>query len=374
MHLTVKITVFLVLALISAVATSPVAKGDHQKVVFLTSLNTKNVSAIFRRNYYQTYVQKLEERFRSEFERTQYVIEIVHDADQFDLWSVLHDPTNVAVFWLSHASLAGVSDPILRTHKMIDARGFDITPAFEKTHPNLRFLAVIGCFSQDILNSLPQISQDPKHPTRPYLRLFTFHDRVDAKKGLKQAILESKKILEIPEIRTGYRSPCPQTPGYRVRVDRTFALSTPLRQGKLDLSPIRPAGRLMMGQQILDAFPRNDPGGDTEIKFQTHEVFVPKITGSLPSLRIDVGENDSILKQKDLVARLDIGNLNLTLLGNRGADIHPWGLWQMPSGKAIGIFSRIFKPQPEKIEDLDLSAYEVQDSEFRCEPMPSYDS
>ncbi len=352
------------------------ASAAHQKVVLLTSVNTRGLKSFFGKSYFQNYVQNLEEKFRKQFEGTSYVIEMVHDADQFDLWSVLHDPTNVAVFWLSHASLSGASSnsfQLLSTHKIIDARGFDITPVFEKVHPNLRFLAVIGCFSADIMNSIPKVSHDPKHPDHPFLRLFTFHHKVDAKKGLDQAISASKKVLEIPEIRFGFNSPCSVVPGYRVRASRSFSVANRKGERQPSLGPIRPAARMMSGHHVLNVFPRAALNPDFKDQSQLHEFFLPKNEEVFSELRIDVGENSDIQLDKKKVAQLDVGKLDLSLVGDNGSVIEPWELWHMANGKPIGIFTHSFKPKIDQLKTADFSQYLVLGSEFRCEPMPSYE-
>jgi hypothetical protein len=258
----------------------------QQKIVLLTSVDTKTIPNLLSKSRAKTYIPKLAYLFQKEFESSKYIIEIVHEADQFDLWKVLHDPTNIAVFWLSHASLSEsevLGEQILRTHKILDSRGFDITPVFEQIHPNLRFLAVIGCFSSKILASLPEITDDLKVIDRPYLRLFTFHNKIEAKKGLRQAIAESKRVLDIPEIRLGFRLPCEKKKGYRVKVEREFSPDPGISY--------RPAGRVMMSTEVLDVFPEFNPDTIPQNRSQVHEIFVPSLSGKLPDIRIDVGTN-----------------------------------------------------------------------------------
>jgi hypothetical protein len=371
--------VFLLFIVAVASVLPPSALAAQQKVVLLTSVNTKGCSSCFGSSYYRTYVPKLEEQFRKQFEKTSYIIEILHDADQFQLWSVLHDPQNVAVFWLSHASWAGASGDnfgLLSTHRIIDAKGFDVTPVFEKIHPNLRFLAVIGCFSAEIMNQVGRVGIDPQHPAHsdhPLLRLFTFHDRVDAKKGLAQAIAASKKVLEIPEIRLGYTSQCPVTLGYRVRATRRFSVSGDPGKTPISLLPERPAARIMMDGQVVNAFPQASWTADTAYPVQVHEFILPKTEELLSDLRMDVGDNAEIQVDKARVSRLDVGQLELSLVASGEPEFKPWDLWRMTNGRPLGIFTHGFKPKGELLKTVDLSKYLVRGSEFRCDPMPSYE-
>ncbi len=343
------------------------AQADHQKVVLLTSLDTQSIRSLFRKTYFQTYVQNLEELFVRKFTGTQYVIEIVHRADQFHLWSALHDPKNVAIFWLSHASSSGgstASSQLLSNQRILDSQGFDVTPIFNKIHPNLRFLAVIGCFSQSILNQLPHLSQDPKHSDHPYLRLFTFNHKVDARIGLKKAIQESKRVLDIPEIRLGYSSPCPRVPGYRIRISRGFNPSL--------VDSRRLAGRVISGSDPIDVFPSPRQNEPNPSLVQVHDVFAPAQGEDLPSFRIDLGENNALYSDKKALSALELGDLEI-VLKNLGQSFSFWNRWQTPDGKPIGVFSHKYKLQTAHLKGLDLSAMQEQASEFRCEPMPSYD-
>lgn len=351
---------------------TPNAQADQQKIVLLTSINTRSLTSIFGKSYFKSYVPKLEEYFRRKFESSRYIIEIVNQADQFHLWSALHDPRNVAVFWISHASAgpsgAG-SQALISTHQVLDYHGFEVTPIFEKVHPNLRFLAVIGCFTESAVGKLPTTSEIDQTIDRPYLRVFTFNHKIEARKGLKQAIAQAKNILDIPEIRLGYPSQCTTDPGYQVQVTRYFNPAVP--------TAVRPAARIMMGPIALDAFPKSQTSSGENPSPQSHLVFLPKLKNSLPDLRLDVGDNGTLLNNRAATRVLDLGSLEIRLVQPSTTSLPPpetmpWNLWKARNGKPIGVFTRSYKPSHSAIGGLDLSKYESQGSEFDCLPMPPY--
>jgi hypothetical protein len=346
--------------------------ADQQKIVLLTSMSVKNIHPWFSFFSFKDYVQGLEESFIRQFSDSRYLVEIKHDADQFDLWNVLHDPRNVAVFWLSHAGAAeggALGENLISTHSVIDAHGFDLTPVFQKIHPNLRFLAVIGCFSKQVMDSLPHLSHDTKHPDHPYLRLFTFSHKVDAKRGLHLAMDESKKILEIPEIRLGYPAVCRNTQGYRAKVVRSFAHLEPGAEARV----IRPAARLMAQDQVLGVFPSVTDSDSYGVPAQTQEMVVYSSHGDLPHLRLDVGENSELLAPSSRPEILDIGKLNLSLFGQEGSSRDLWVLWSARNGTPIGYFSQSYTAQNSSGVVGVGSMSWVEQPEFSCEPMPAYE-
>lgn len=347
--------------------------ADQQKVVFITSLNTssiKNISTFFNKNYYQDYVEDLEEMFLDRFSKTNYKIEIISDADQFEVWHVLHDPRNIAVLWLSHAGFENSPIPgnLIKSSKIIDSKGYDITPVFEKIHPNLRFLAVIGCFSKNVMNNLPRQSHDPKHPDHPFLRLYTFSKKVDAKKGLETAISEAQRVLDIPEIRLGYNSSCPSRKGYKVNVTRHFQLSDDEGLRRFHTFPVHPAGRIMSENEIVGVFPKGFYNQST----QTESFFVPDRGEGLPMLRFDVGANSQFQTRLEPIQGLDIGILSFRLADDQVFGLDPWSLWRDHQGKAIGVTSNSYQPFKGGVE-IDVSPYLTEEPSFVCQPMPSYD-
>lgn len=107
-------------------------------VVFMSSIDLWNKGPFYNRAMFNNAEYELANSFRRFFENSFKVV-VKHKADQADVWNTLHDPSVVAFFWFSHANASSV----------FDHYGFDLLPAFQETHPNLKFLSLIGCDTQD---------------------------------------------------------------------------------------------------------------------------------------------------------------------------------------------------------------------------------
>lgn len=342
------------------------AFAQQQKITLLISLDPQKLcNSIFSCSK-KDYISALEDIFLKQFSKSHYEIEIHNFADQRDLWTALHDPQNVAVFWLSHAGAAknrrGEPSELMTVGQVSDASGFAVSPVFTKIHPNLRFLGVIGCNTTDTLK---------RFHFPPDLTVYANNKKVDAKRGLKSAIKKSLDTLQKAEIRAGYISECPdKQTGYSIRIQRFFSSN----------KSIRPAARVLAGENVLGVFPGVQ---NTGVIGQEQKFFVPQKEGdikSLPDLRIDVGTNAIFQADKTLMNMLDIGNLNFILTDNAKQDLRiwgPWDLWTAQSGIPIGLFLNIYKTNAIKLGGTlqqfgDLSRFQSEYSEFQCAPMPAY--
>lgn len=356
----------------------------QQKIVLMTSVVAEK-SPI--RSFFcsHSYLSKLEDKFRQQFKHTNYEVQVTHGADQYHLWKELHDPRNVAVFWLSHSGVAitggkeGQASGVMGFQKVSDIEGYDLAPVFQKIHPNLRFLAMIGCDSQSVIDRLEIGKSD-------LLRVIGFHGKIDAKKGLKQAMFEAKSVLSSPDVLAGYPPVCSRVPGYRVRAHRLFSEPSSYftePDQKTVFLPHRSA-RVMADGQIVAVFPKPRP----QEMNQVIEFFLPakKLGDSftVPGLRIDLGENAGLMMKPGISLHIDIGLMNAFVVreSDPSSFFQPWYVWASrgtardpkKEGTPIGIFSNSYFVNPEVRAEPDaLKDHLVSESEFDCNcSMPRY--
>lgn len=130
-----KSTLCLVLLFVSATA--------QARIVLLTSFENSREQ------------MRAERVFRKAFkQRPAEVVEVVHQADQWALYRVLKDLSVEGVFWISHGvsarSRQSVQGASLQP-KLLDYRGDNVAPVFSLLSPAIKFVAVIGCDSANIL-------------------------------------------------------------------------------------------------------------------------------------------------------------------------------------------------------------------------------
>jgi hypothetical protein len=205
-------------------------------VVLLTSLDiASSVPPIWRWRY-RNYNQKLEKEFRKHFAGKAFRLTVKHDADQHDLWRELRTPTNIAVFWVSHAAFAEGGAGAGGAAAIVDRDGFDVAPVLQDGHPGLKFLAVVGCSSTQVLDTIPGFTE---WTTKAGTRVASSDSKVDAKSGLKNALKESTEALSVAPSPL----PCPERAGipilaYRRAVTTAEGLSARLRAARVLLKGI----------------------------------------------------------------------------------------------------------------------------------------
>ncbi|MFG1493605.1 hypothetical protein [Halobacteriovorax sp. ZH4_bin.1] len=162
------------------------AQDVKPNVVLLTSLETPR---IWYKPKGWKIDPKLEKIFKKHFDKSGYNIVVKHSVDFHELRRQLHNPNNIAVFWASHA--AGTSQNTTGSNNMgavLSINGKDVKDLFKSVHPNIRYLGLVGCDAEGILN---EISREGHYRYNPNLITHSFTKKIDARKGLKKSLKAS---------------------------------------------------------------------------------------------------------------------------------------------------------------------------------------
>jgi hypothetical protein len=169
------------------------AASATPKVVLLTSVQTPK--SLWHSSSWSL-PATLESDFRKAFGSSGYVIEVKHDATAYDLAQELESPENIAVFWVSHAaSTSGQSSALGLDNLIADEDGIDVSGVFQKVHPNLRWLGVVGCKAKPILD---QYTQDGDYAGDPNLHIHSYSTVIDAEHGLIDSMNQSVAVIADP--------------------------------------------------------------------------------------------------------------------------------------------------------------------------------
>ncbi len=337
----------LILNLSAAAPESPPQTADpspRQTVTLLTSLDLNQTGFRGVGRKFKTYNDELEVSFRAHFERLGYRVVVKHLANQFDLASALRSPESVAVFWLSHAG-AGTSAVGVSSGAIVDSHGFDVSAAFASTHPNLRFLAIVGCNSQGVINA-------KKFPAS--LALKVFDKKIDAKLGLTEAMRASKATLNLPGIRTGFESACETRLGFPVEMTRN--LSAELRDKLFHALRVENNGK------VLGYFPAGKPGDSQSetLYLDLDATGAAQYSASASSLKLvaDVGSNP--------VMPLDEISVGSLTISTPWPGAH-WKTFSRPDGAPMGVTKNILI-----YDGIDqIQAAPVPYQPFACRPLPA---
>ncbi len=322
--------------------------APQQTIVLLTSINLREIPMFIRATMFYNYFGKVEGIFRSYIGDRGFKIRAVHEADQYDLWSALQDPTVVGVIWVSHGAGASGTGGIGSEGALVDYQAFNVLPALQGIHPNLRFLGVVGCKSQDALDAY--LRNHGVYARNPNLVFRGFEDVVDARQGMHTIMPIALEALDAPAVVGGFQGACPVERGYGIRVQRTVSNGYE-DQNDLDASPRRrriPAMRVQIRDRVLHIFP---PAWNGARQVRTVNVSLPEATVSALELKFlsNVGEN---YWRPD--RPLEVGTLSI---------MAPWtgGLWEMfarPDGTPMGVTSHVYRYR-------GATSLDVQPEEYR---------
>jgi hypothetical protein len=174
---------------LQAQASAPAQGHEKAKkaVVLLVSLapsaNPHGLAGLF--HDYAKYPEKLAATFISGFANSDFEIQIVQNANRYDLYQALHSPDNVGVFWLSHeAPVVGKANSIVATSSsLLDHNLADVKPVFEEINPAIRWVSLVACDSNLVVNWL---KGQGLHEDK--FQMQGFDQEIEADVGLKKAI------------------------------------------------------------------------------------------------------------------------------------------------------------------------------------------
>lgn len=267
----------------------------HARVVLLTS---------FKKLSEETKAEKL---FKKRFPRDQLSsLEIIHRANQWDLYQTLMNQEVSAVFWISHgvsaANAANSSGGAGILPKLLDLRGDNVAPVFSLIQPWLKFVAIIGCDSEKIL-------EENNVQLGSLISYVPVNKRVALHLQVRRSINAYKNM---PEIEVQSYEPA-QAQG-NVLIQRDVEESDETR-----------SLRVIVGGKLIGLIPG-----------KSGEFMLPVPIGiESMKIKIESGQNAAD-------AQAPIGNLDVTSPDLMGS----WRIFSTPQGVPFGVNHRVFIYRP----------------------------
>jgi hypothetical protein len=292
-----------------------------QKVLLITSLDGMRMARAlpwylaFRRGYFRNYDLALERIFRDFFRARGFEAEVEHEADQSDLAAALRSPEYSAIYLVSHEAVYGTPLTGVSGGGVYDYEGYEITPVLSEIHPQLKALALVGCVSEPLIQSLQ--ASFGAAGTNPDLKLLGFSREVDAKKGLKQALRASLAHLLDPSVPS---ADCRLKQGYPIEFRRTCG-ATP-----------GPAMRIVASGDVVAVFARCQAG---EVQLAQGFVESHGATVTAGELKFEFTSGSNVYG-----ARPELGKLEISRPG-QAAD-EGWTAFSKPDGTPFGTTTHVY--------------------------------
>lgn len=319
---------FLTLVLSGVAAAEAAEPPDNPpEVVLLTSVKSPRVW--YRPEGWQL-SDSLEKRFRKAYGESGFGLRVVHEAGPRELAEVLKSPATIGVFWVSHSGSDDETEgQAARWDDVIlDVAGNDVKELFQRIHPNIRWLGIVGCNAERIFEGFRARGH---YRDNPELRIHSFDSKVEALSGLSRSLRASAEVLGDPEQTEGRAIVA--RPDLLTVESREFAVRRgfPLRvtqQGASDLV-------LLWDDRFLGILPGADsrsgePGAVTV--YLDEEAFSPRLKIKAVAIRgLSAGE----------------GQPHFELRFDSALEPALWQVFSDAQGQPIGTGSRLYRYRGE---------------------------
>lgn len=244
----------------------------------------------------QKKLAKIEKQFLKAFNKSDLTPVIHHKAGPRLLFESMKSEDNEVVIWVSHAAGEKALTTGMNAENIIlDIFGNDVKKFFTSPSKSMRFLGIVGCEAQSIIDGFKARGQ---YQDVPELEIMSFNKKVDLFHGLNKALDRSMEVLQ----RSSEETEHPEKEVIQIEVSRTASQAS---------------GWIELGDKVVGYF---DPQAE---KTSTTLPFDYQFWNSL--------ENKNIKFIRDLQgSSADLGKLNLA------ADGSSWKLFASTDGKALG--------------------------------------
>jgi hypothetical protein len=313
-----------------AVYSSEVPAPGKKSVVLLISLdpndNPKGLAGLLHN--YKKYPRKLAATFNSLFADSGFDIQVVQNANRYDLYQALHSSNTAGVFWISHETpLKGKEGSIVEVASaLLDHQLSDVKSLFEEMNPNVKWVSIVACDSELIINWLEGKSASIDH------QIQGFNTPIDANRGLKQAIALAKPVLAQALSEETIKT-CPEIQGRPIQIRREL-------KAKANEDSYFPAVTITIQgagpqSQLIAAFPEaNLKAGESSV--QNEAAFIPEALNSSTRLHHLQIVADSGLAPMNLPPRFQMGEFSV----NEAWTTAHWQVFEI-DGAPIGVTEQI---------------------------------
>jgi hypothetical protein len=187
----ISLIIFLLLFSLAGLASE---KSNKLKIALIISLQAKEGKAFFNNNSYDINA-RIEKEFKKSLDLNSFELVVVKNATLASIWNTLHDPSIYGVFFVGHAGVMpkNQSNNILSIPSLIaDQNLYNVKNAFQSVHSNLRYLALISCNAEGILQSFIDKGY---YENAPELKVMAFDKKIEFSEGIKEVLYDKGNPL-----------------------------------------------------------------------------------------------------------------------------------------------------------------------------------
>ena len=301
---------------------------------------------------HENYEIDLQNEFRAHFVRLGYRIKVKHGASQNDLYRELRVSENIAVFWLSHAGMRLAAQPGLdHSGIIVDQKLRDVSTVFQAVHPDMKYLAVIGCHSNEALDAV--LRNHRVFEQNPTLHVESFNATIEGLEGLRQSMNRSNAILNPHAIRGFVPHRCERL-GHAITVEVTRHLPAGV-PGTADY--LYPAVRIELRNRLVTVL---SPAFRGMITTQRFEIEVPEeliaANGDLRAAELKLVASTGSLNPSS-AERFLMGSLAFRLVSS--SETTPqWTVFADHQGRPLGAGSLVYRYVAAPIQAQSAHPYQ----------------
>ena len=200
------------------------------EIVLMTSLKLKNNN-----------VRHLEKKFNKVFRNSGHQLVIHHKADPKTLYQVMTSENTEAVIWVSHAAGEHELKPGFKAEDIIlDNWGNDVKNFFTLVPKNLKFIGLVGCQAQKIIDGFRSRGNYDAHPD---LQIMSFEKKVRLYSAFDKTVKAAAAYMAKAPVSTSLSS---------------LAIEMNIERVSYEDSPSLQAGWVELGDQVLSFFDVNE--------------------------------------------------------------------------------------------------------------------
>ncbi len=304
-----------------------VGHAENMKVYLFIGLDKVDGTPYYRLGKNQKRVDQLREMFLERLTAFNLDPVVIERATEDQLAAALRARTTAAIFWIGHSNPGRSGTGLGVSEVILDADGNNVAPLFQNIHPNMRWLAVIGCDAQPILDKYKVLGY---YDQNRILQFFSFDSLIEPTVGLIDAAAAGYSYL-----------------GYTQKQFPAIECFTRRRQGvQLMLTrqtPMAKRGSLLeifVGDRLITTVEGSAPG-----QIQNHALWIDRdLINSNHKVTIEV--RGSAGREVP-----EFGDISITDLS--GHETHT--VLRRANGRIMGTRQRIFRPNQSQLIPLELS-------------------
>jgi len=287
------------------------------RIAVLISVSNPETTPIFRSKDWSL-SKDLKNYFEKKMGETEFDVVYFENATQERLHAELINPDNFALFWISHStSFEAHEEGLGFEDTIVDVEGKNVRDIFQKIHPNLKYLSVLGCKAGPILTKIKEAGFLENNSE---LIIYAKDSLIRAKKEIKHSIKDFKEKIQSINLSTPL---CKNINGIPIEIHRTVS-------NDINQESVATSVKVMNQGVFLGLFPKAIRG-----EKQTITVFVsPEKIKSVSHLKLvfDSGLNKSTTKP--LLGTFEIQSRHFNGV---------WGPFKTPKGEVLGLSRHIYR-------------------------------